>query len=70
MIIAALKVESEYLDEKLENQEIKSSTKILKMEKQKNKDDYVLEKNSFAAAAQVQQAQHLQVSMQTSSEIP
>ena len=48
--IEALKVESEYLDEKLENQEVKSGEKLLYLEKRKSKEEYVLEKNSFAAA--------------------
>ena len=50
----ALRVESEYLDEKLENQEVRSSQKHLY--KVKSSNEYVLEKNSFAAA----QAHHLE----------
>ena len=41
--IEALKVESEYLDDKLENQEFRSSAKFNYMEKRKSKEDYVLE---------------------------
>ena len=50
--VEALRVESEYLDEKLANQEVRSSQKQLY--KLKSREEYVLEKNSFAAA----QAQH------------